>query len=1190
MPPLLRYGIDSRDNKVAPLVPVLLPDFVREMHPKFVTFLRKYFEWAEREGDNFNDGGAIWAIRSLLDFQDIDLTEEALLEQFHKELAPTIPRALLSNKRTLFKNIIDFHRARGTEKSYEFLFRVLFNDRIDFYYPSQDMWRTSDNTWVVNKTIRVFSITGDPFNFVDKLIYGVGSNTQAVVERVLKYQIGIFPVYELFLTPKTIDGGVFESGEIIQTEDEAITASIYGCVTGVTITDPGTGYEEGDVITISGGGGTNCNVVVGAVGLDGEVKSVSVIDPGVNYKTVPTVTFPAAGDTATGTAVIGPLVTYSGFFLNENGFVSATKYIQDSYFYQQFSYVVRSNQSINLYKDIVKQTLHPSGLILFGAVFVNNIVKDEIEALNPSGNSISGIQMIHNESDPIELFKSTTGIVHTPTLIPDEDAPWTFGPTYDWLDRFKFSSLPHDPRFDVARRLPGCKLWVHDDGIETTSDNRVVTWPNKSLHPITDGGFIGPDIDDFKPLLTRPDNKENLLRRSETFTQGDWVVLGVTNLDYSATDSGGDPKAAEMTAVAGVSVHQMTQTSSISAGLLANAGTSYVLSFEVKKSAVARYVWIGDLGDSVQHSATFDLDSSGALVSSTNTTGTSVTSLGSGWYKISITFTRTATDDFNIGLAINGTGHSASPESWNAIGTEIIFFSAAQCRSADADTDYIPTFQGPEIRGHNGNRMIWFDGSNDYMQSTELMSDLVSVEEARIYVVFKVRTVETDDVTVNANEAVLQDLNSNFGLYLKSSGAMIFLHNDGVSDSVEQPLVEDQVYVASIRHSGGNITFSQNETDLETSEVSGDTSLLTDSLFLARSFTSATVGSLLPNFPPEYFSSLFPSTSSGGEEYAKICIGEIIICDQAPSAALEDELLGYLKKKWLDIDYRRASHWMSAPNEDYWDTYGNFTVKDRGSIVIDDIQNYPRKRTNFVFEPYLLAKEVISDLEEIIMDLTPQYEVLRSVSGGVVDWIKEQRKNVLRFEPGGISSTRPSFTEVDSEFNGMPSLTFDGTNDWLNSETLVSSVMDADLFFGRVVFRTTDEMQTTGNLITANQSPASWGLYINAGNLEFIIDDGIDTFVASVPIDADTNYIASFKLAAGVLTLEVIGGGATQSDVVTLVGDIEDVAQRLTIGGRGVQFFDGKIARVILGKTQLSLDDSTLLDSILSTKYGVSGA
>lgn len=50
--------------------------------------------------------------------------------------------------------------------------------------------------------------------------------------------------------------------------------------------------------------------------------------------------------------------------------------IQDSRFYQTHSYVIRTAQSINIYRSIIKDLVHPAGHIFFGEVSIQNQISD----------------------------------------------------------------------------------------------------------------------------------------------------------------------------------------------------------------------------------------------------------------------------------------------------------------------------------------------------------------------------------------------------------------------------------------------------------------------------------------------------------------------------------------------------------------------------------------------------------------------------------------------------------------------------------------------------------------------------------------------------------------------------------------------------------------------------------------------
>lgn len=58
----------------------------------------------------------------------------------------------------------------------------------------------------------------------------------------------------------------------------------------------------------------------------------------------------------------------TGYGLSVDGQLDTTILIQDSYKWQQYSYIVRSSLDIDTWLDLVKTTLHPAGLAIFGEV------------------------------------------------------------------------------------------------------------------------------------------------------------------------------------------------------------------------------------------------------------------------------------------------------------------------------------------------------------------------------------------------------------------------------------------------------------------------------------------------------------------------------------------------------------------------------------------------------------------------------------------------------------------------------------------------------------------------------------------------------------------------------------------------------------------------------------------------------
>ncbi len=84
-------------------------------------------------------------------------------------------------------------------------------------------------------------------------------------------------------------------------------------------------------------------------------------------------------DTAIGTAQVGTFTETSGNFLDNDGLLSnELQRIQDSFYYQDYSYVVRVGDSINTWRDAIKSTVHPAGWNVFGEVEVVGSVSAKV--------------------------------------------------------------------------------------------------------------------------------------------------------------------------------------------------------------------------------------------------------------------------------------------------------------------------------------------------------------------------------------------------------------------------------------------------------------------------------------------------------------------------------------------------------------------------------------------------------------------------------------------------------------------------------------------------------------------------------------------------------------------------------------------------------------------------------------------
>ena len=114
----------------------------------------------------------------------------------------------------------------------------------------------------------------------------------------------------------------------------------------------------------------------------------------------------AKTDPLTGTATIGAQITTAGAYINQDGHLSeGSKKIQDSLYYQDYSYVVRVAESINKWRDSIKRAVHPSGFYVTGEVNIQTRLSGGVK--QPVGATLSSGLFSGTSDAPIYMRLNT---------------------------------------------------------------------------------------------------------------------------------------------------------------------------------------------------------------------------------------------------------------------------------------------------------------------------------------------------------------------------------------------------------------------------------------------------------------------------------------------------------------------------------------------------------------------------------------------------------------------------------------------------------------------------------------------------------------------------------------------------------------------------------------------------------------
>lgn len=381
------------DRNLSHLVSDRLPEFVRVDHPTLVAFLSAYYEWL---GLKRNEG-MVLSPMSMHDIPDIDTTLDQFVEDFRSQYLLKFPESLAISKTTnqpvdprrLMKNIKQFYLAKGTEKSYEFLFRILYDTSVEFYYPKTDILRSSSGRWTQNNYLRISNALGDTIyrasgnNIIQKNASGAILATARVID-VNVYQIDNFPVAELLISGRN---GTFAAGnfgiDFTDGEESFHEVSVYSVVSSLTISSGGSDYEIGDrvrFVAASGDSGQQAVGTVAEVDGSGSIRKIDINDFGVNYKTAPTIVIDTVRGSGFGGAVtVGALCQSAGYYANNDGRLSTNKVLQDNHFYQNWSYVLKTEVVIDRYREVIRRLIHPVGTAMFGSVLIKRCSEADLQ-------------------------------------------------------------------------------------------------------------------------------------------------------------------------------------------------------------------------------------------------------------------------------------------------------------------------------------------------------------------------------------------------------------------------------------------------------------------------------------------------------------------------------------------------------------------------------------------------------------------------------------------------------------------------------------------------------------------------------------------------------------------------------------------------------------------------------------------
>jgi hypothetical protein len=119
----------------------ILPEHILHEREDLVLFVEEYLHW-------LNDpANPAYVINNMPDYRDIDRCADEFLEYLQREFAASIPETISSDRRKLYKNVVDIYLSKGSTPSYQALFNLAFNDKVELHFPRVEILKPSDGKW-----------------------------------------------------------------------------------------------------------------------------------------------------------------------------------------------------------------------------------------------------------------------------------------------------------------------------------------------------------------------------------------------------------------------------------------------------------------------------------------------------------------------------------------------------------------------------------------------------------------------------------------------------------------------------------------------------------------------------------------------------------------------------------------------------------------------------------------------------------------------------------------------------------------------------------------------------------------------------------------------------------------------------------------------------------------------------------
>ena len=390
-------------------VNTLIPEFLKSSATGLVSFLKEYYI-NENDSETFKSIDAnseyIDVATSLIDNitanRDLDkVTQTEFIEELAATVTKNVPASNVVTRQFLIKRLVDYYDARGNTIMVDAFFRLFFNKTVTIFEPFTRVLLPSSGKFNQNLFVRIFNdTTNDPTSIASGTrLFQKTSAGDIIAEGLLSVvkTEKFDEIIHVLNFQKDSVRGVFLPDVDIQDGSGKKYGKTYRTLKSINIVNGGTNYEVGDKLFLADQTQSTYFASVNSVEVEddspidpsnsrgkvtrikieeygsGNTRDTTILNKAIDFvfqSTSPLniTNLPATDGSGSGLKVsyeFGTLVNVDGEYSDTKGRLSDDVVLQDSDFFQKFSYELSTDTQFASYKSFYLELLHPAGQKIF---------------------------------------------------------------------------------------------------------------------------------------------------------------------------------------------------------------------------------------------------------------------------------------------------------------------------------------------------------------------------------------------------------------------------------------------------------------------------------------------------------------------------------------------------------------------------------------------------------------------------------------------------------------------------------------------------------------------------------------------------------------------------------------------------------------------------------------------------------